>query len=131
MNTLLSFALIVVLSDTGQTRDGLPVFVRHPQSAKIAAQLDRGVTGELLRVYRLLQVRRQRMNGAEVEPAYLLLSDRQGGFAKYGFWLGAKKKSQAAYVDVHRDWKISGEFGAIDQIFPHELSERGEIKGEE
>lgn len=122
MKSLLSIALIVVLSDTGQTRDGLPVFVLHPQNAKIAAQLDRGVTGELLRVYRMLQVRRQRRNGTEIEPAYLLLSDRQGGFAKYGFWLGAQKKPQAAYVDIHRAWKVSGQFGAIDQIFPHELT---------
>src|SRR5512140_1739509 len=98
MNSLLSLALIVVLSDTGQTRDGLPVFIRHPQSARIAAQLDRGVTAELVRVYRLLQVRQQRSKGAAIEPAYLLLSNRQGGYAKYGFWLGAEKKPGVAYV---------------------------------
>lgn len=121
MQSVLTLALIVVLSDTGQTRDGLPVFVQHPQSAQIAAQLDRGATAELVRVYRLLQIRRQRTKGVEIEPAYLLLSNRQGGFAKYGFWLGAKKKPDVAYVDVYRDWDMSGSFGAIDQIFPHEL----------
>ncbi len=118
MKSLASIALLVILTDTGQERDGLPIFVRHPQSARIAARLDRGITGELIRVYRLLQVRK----GTEIEPAYLLLSNRQGGFARYGFWLGARKKPGVAYVDVHRDWGLSGRFGAIDQIFPHELA---------
>lgn len=114
--------MIVVLSDTGQTRDGLPVFVRHPQNAAIAAKLDRGVTADLVRVDRLLQVRQQRLKGKEIEPAYLLMSNRQGGFAKYGFWLDGQKKPGVAYVDVFHKWDLSGDFGAIDQIFPHELS---------
>ncbi len=122
MKPLAAIALLVVLTDTGQQREGLPVFVRHPQSAQIASQLDRGLTAELIRVYSLLQVRQQRASGRPVDPAYLLLSDRQGGFAKYGFWLGAQKKPDAAYIDVHRSWAITGQFGAIDQIFPHELA---------
>ena len=106
--------LLVVLTETGRERDGLPVLALHPQGAHIAAQLDRGFSGELLRVHRRIQK-------GNVEPAYLLLSTRQGGFARYGFWLGDQKKGDAAYIDVHQDWEISGRLGAIDQIFPHEL----------
>ncbi len=109
--------LLVVLTETGRERDGLPVLALHPDNARIAAQLDRGITAELIRVHRMLQIPR----GNEMEPAYVLLSSRQGGFARYGFWLGEEKKKEVAYVDVHRDWGISGRLGAIDQIFPHEL----------
>jgi len=109
--------LLVVLTETGREREKLPVLALHPDGSRIAAQLDRGITAELIRVYRWIQIRR----GMHIEPAYLLMSSKQGGFARYGFWLGNEKKSAAAYIDVHRDWGLSGRFGAIDQIFPHEL----------
>lgn len=114
--------LLVVLTESGADREGLPVLAPHPDGAKIAAELDRGVAGDLVRVYRLLQTRRQRLSGEAIEPAYLLLSSRQGGFARYGFWLGETRKEGVAFVDVHREWRRTGEFGAIDQIFPHELA---------
>lgn len=114
--------LLVVLTDTGREREGLPVLALHPAGGPVAAQLDRGLSGDLLRIYRLLQVRLHRTRGTAVEPAYLLLSTRQGGFARFGFWLGDDKKNDVPFVDVHRDWEISGRFGAIDQIFPHELA---------
>lgn len=113
--------LLVVLTETGSVKDGLPVLAPHPDGKRVAAQLDRGLAGDLLRVYRHLQTRLHRTHGKPVEPAYLLLSTNQGGFARYGFWLGGQKKPDAAYVDVHRDWELSGRFGAVDQIFPHEL----------
>jgi DNA uptake protein ComE-like DNA-binding protein len=109
--------LLVILTETGREREKLPVLAPHPDGKRIATQLDRGIAGELIRVYRRIQIGK----GIRVEPAYLLLSTKQGGFARYGFWLGNEKKADAAYIDVHRDWEISGRFGAIDQIFPHEL----------
>ena len=113
--------LLVVLTETGREREKLPVLAPHPDGKRIAAELDHGVAGELTRVYRGLQIRLHRTKGTPVEPAYLLLSTKQGGFARYGFWLGNQKKAGVAYIDIHRDWPISGRFGAVDQIFPHEL----------
>lgn len=56
------------------------------------------------------------------EPAYLLLSSNQGGFPRQGFFLGAEDKSEAGYVDLMNGGALAGRFGAMDQIFPHELA---------
>lgn len=114
--------LLAVLTETGEERDGLPVLAGHPEGERIARELNRGLTREMLELYRFLQYRLKAKRGTPVEPAWLLLSSKQGGFARFGFWHGEVKKSGVAYVDVHRDWELSGRLGAIDQIFPHELS---------
>jgi hypothetical protein len=114
-------AQFVVLTPTGQTRDGLPVLQRHPDPAATEAVLTRGFSGHLIRLYALEQEFLRRKAGRAPEPAYLLLSDRQGGFPQFGFYLGDEKKPDAGWVDLHRRSRLSGEFGAMDQIFPHEL----------
>jgi hypothetical protein len=63
----------------------------------------------------------QRREGRQPEPAYVLLSPRQGGFGREGFFLGDVDKRHAGYVDVKHDWPVTGDFGALDQIVPHEL----------
>ena len=79
--------------------------------------------GSSYRVYRWIQLYRQAVEaGLEVEPAYVLLSERQGGYAREGFVLGEVEKPTAGYVDVHKDWPVAGKFGALDQIVPHELA---------
>ncbi len=110
--------LLVVLSPTGAEREGLPVLAVHTESARIAASLDRGVAAEMLRVYRFLQIGARR----GIEPAYLLLSNEEGGFPRYGFWLGDLKKPGTPFIDIHHEWPLHGSFGAVDQIFPHELA---------
>ena len=114
--------LIVVLAETGTEVDGLPVLTLHPDGDRIAAEIEKGVAGELARVYRLLQIGAARDARQTIEPAYLLLSSKQGGFARYGFWLDEEKKDGTAFVDLHKSSELNGRFGAIDQIFPHELS---------
>ncbi len=117
-----SLPLLVVLTDTGRTcGDGLPVLTRHPDAARHVEVLNRGFSGRLLRLYRHVQERRRRTDGTPVEPAYLLLSTTQGGFPRFGFCLDAEEKPSAGYVDLHRNGRLSGAFGAMDQIFPHEL----------
>jgi hypothetical protein len=115
-------ALLVVLTETGAERDGLPVLAPHPDGARIAAELDRGLIAELLLVYRMEQTYLKARRGFEPKPAYLLLSSQQGGFARYGFWLGDALERDTAFVDLQRDQPLTGRFGAIDQIFPHELA---------
>jgi len=114
--------LLVVLAPTGETRDGLPVYARHPDPAAHEAVLRSGFSGRLLRVFRWEQEFLHRRDGRAVEPAYLLLSTNQGGFPRFGFWLDGERKADVGYVDLHESSTLSGRFGAMDQIFPHELT---------
>ena len=114
-------APLVILTTTGQVRDGLPVVEPHPNADRFSRALARGFSGKLVRLYALEQAFRQRRAGTAPEPAYLVLSDRQGGFPQFGFYLGDTRKTGAGWVDLHRNSPLSGRFGAVDQIFPHEL----------
>lgn len=114
-------AQLSILTTTGEMRDGLPVVVPHPDAAAAAAVLNRGYSGRLVRLYALQQEFLRQKTGTTPAPAYLVLSDRQGGFPRFGFYLGAEKHASAGWVDLHRGSRLSGRFGAMDQIFPHEL----------
>jgi hypothetical protein len=83
--------------------------------------LTRGFSGRLLRLYRWEQQYLARRDGRRIEPAFLLLSGHQGGFPRFGFCLGSERKPETAYVDLHREGAVDGRFGAMDQVFPHEL----------
>jgi hypothetical protein len=85
------------------------------------AVLARGFSARLLRLYALEQTFLQQKTGVTPEPAYLLWSDRQGGFPQFGFYLGDVKKDGVGWVDLHTEARLSGRFGAPDQVFPHEL----------
>jgi len=114
--------LLVVLTDTGVKRDGLPVLGPSPEERRYREVLERGFSGRLLRLYRWVQLRRCKREGAPIEPAYLALTGNQGGFPRYGFFLDGAAKREVAYIDLHRSSQLSGRFGAMDQIFPHELT---------
>jgi len=107
---------------TGETRDGLPVYRRDPDEAAYVTVLSRGFSGRLLQLYRWEQQLLARRDGTTIEPAYLLLSTTQGGFPRFGFWLDGQRKANVGYVDLHQRQALSGQFGAMDQIFPHELT---------
>lgn len=113
---------LVILRDTGQERDGLPRLEIEPDSAAAAGMLSRGFSGRLLRLYRWEQEYLHRVSGSAPEPAYLLLSRQQGGFPRFGFYLGEQDKRTAGYVNLHRSGALNGRFGSMDQIFPHELA---------
>ena len=113
--------LLVVLTDTGAKRDGLAVLTRSPDEKGCHELLQRGFSGRLLRLYRWLQSYRFKREGTPIEPAYLALTMNQGGFPRYGFYLDGAPKREVAYIDLHRNSALSGRFGAMDQIFPHEL----------
>ncbi len=114
--------LLVVLEPTGQERDGLPVLRPHPKPQAAAEMLSRGFSGRLLRIYRYQQQYLHNRSGVAVEPAYLLLSKKSGGFPRTGFYLENQAKPQTGFVDLHERSRLSGEFGTMDQIFPHELA---------
>lgn len=114
-------SLLAVLSDTGMRRGDLPVFTEHPEAQRYLNVLERGFSGRLVRLYRAIQTLRNRRDGTPIEPAYLVLTDHQGGFPREGFVLDDRDKPGVAYVDLHRNFRLTGHFAAIDQIFPHEL----------
>jgi hypothetical protein len=93
---------LVVLSATGDQRDGQPVVVPHPEPAPYLSVLTRGYSGRLLRLYQLAQ--QFAHPGRAPQPAYLVLSDNQGGFPRFGFHLEGQRPSTAS-VDLHQaDW---------------------------
>ena len=114
---------VVILTTTGNARDGLAVLAPHPDPSATLAVVERGFSGRLLRLYSFEQEFLRRKTGRRPEPAYLVLSDRQGGFPQFGFYLGDQKKADAgmSIFHVRRGSRLSGQFGAVDQIFPHEL----------
>lgn len=114
--------LLAILQETGQMREGLPVYEIHPDDRRIAAALSDGLSGHLLQLYRSTQLFLNLQEEAPPEPAYLLLSGNQGGFPRFGFFLGDQDKRGVGYVDLHRSSPLHGRFGALDQIFPHELA---------
>ena len=111
---------LVVLTPAGTSQEGLPVLVRRAPG-EVDRVLSRGFSGRLLRLYALEQEYLRRESGREPEPAYLLLSKRQGGFPRFGFVLDGAARPNAGYVDLHQSSTLAGRFGAMDQIFPHEL----------
>jgi DNA uptake protein ComE-like DNA-binding protein len=112
---------LAVLTTTGETRDGLPVVAPLPDPGPHLDVLTRGFSGRLLHLWALEQEFLRRQTGTAPEPAYLVLSDRRGGFPQVGFYLGDIRKPDVGWVDLHRDSTLSGRLGALDQIFPHEL----------
>jgi hypothetical protein len=113
--------LLAVLSDTGEMRDGLAVLRRHSEEQRIVAELSRGFPLKVTRLYRYVQSYLHSQSGQPLEPAYLLFSSNQGGFPRFGFYLLDEAKHGVAYVDLYRSKVLSGRFGAVDQIFPHEM----------
>ena len=73
-------APVLVLSATGQQREGLPEAVPHPEPQKYLDGLTRGYPKHLLRLYQLEQrfVRPDRPQ----QPGILMLTDNQGGFPR-------------------------------------------------
>jgi hypothetical protein len=110
---------IIILSQTGVAQDGTPIVRRASDDERYVKVLTSGFSGRLLRLYALAQ----RFSHPErpLQPAYLVLSDTQGGFPRWGFQREGVKYPEAAYVDLHRDKRLTGPPAAIDQIFPHEL----------
>ena len=113
---------LVVLRETGESRDGLPVLTAHDSSSVIVASLQRGFGAVALRLFQMEQRYLQEHEGTVMEPAYLLLSENEGGFPRFGFYLDDENKASVGFVDLHRSKPLSGRFGASDQIFPHELA---------
>lgn len=112
---------LVVLVPTGDQQEGLPVMQRLADPAAHLSVLERGYSGRLLRLYAAVQHYLQQTEGRAPEPAYLALTSETGGFPRVGLRIDDVAKPTAGWVDLRAGGAISGRFGAMDQIFPHEL----------
>lgn len=110
--------LLVVLSDTGRQQDGRPIVERIDSPRHLEVLTD-AYPERVLRLYRMVQ--RFAHPDKAPQPAYLVLSDNQGGFPRAGFVLDGQVQADAAFVDLHRRSDLTGRPGAMDQMFPHEL----------
>ncbi len=113
---------LVILTETGREQNGVPVLEAYSGAPEISQLLSRGFSGRWLRLYQYEQEYLHRALGSQPEPAYLLLSNRQGGFPRFGFYLGEQDKRQVGYVDLYKTRGLQKRFGSMDQIFPHELA---------
>jgi hypothetical protein len=113
---------LVILRETGVMTGGLPVLEVQGGAEEAMRVLSRGFASTMLDLYAMAQVYLHRKGGPSPEPAYLLLSQNEGGFPRFGFFLGDADKSGVGYVDLHEAQPPAGRFGALDQIFPHELA---------
>src|SRR5262249_57341848 len=92
---LKSGPVVVVLSDTRQARDGLPVLVAQSDAGRYDAVLSRGYARRVARLYEMAQ--RFARPDVPPRPAYLALTDNQGGFPRVGFLLG-RPEIDATYM---------------------------------
>lgn len=116
-------APLVVLQDTGRVDHGSPVVTVHPDAKRIEAALNRGFAARLLRLDQMVQHHLYAEKKAPApEPDYLVLGDREGGFPEQGFVLNGKRQPLSRWVDLPQSQILAGNWGAMDQIFPHELA---------
>lgn len=123
---------IVFLQPTGSEIEGMPEMVVLPDSSelynKLKMDVDNSFIKDMLDIYYLAQV--YLLNKSEldsIEPAYLALTDNQGGFAKFGFALKTNEqhilKPGAPYIDITKDYagKPADQLMSVTQLFPHEM----------
>lgn len=112
---------LVVLSETGQTRDGVPVLKPHPDEAAILETANQGFGRTVLRLYQFTQTYLQKQGGPAPESAYLLLKPGSGGFPKTGFHLEEQDRRQIDYVEVSPG-RVGGKYSDAVRTFAHELN---------
>jgi len=119
-----------ILVPAGKIKNNLPVLKPLPRSdprySKAKNLFENTFIARSVDLYRQLQ--QYLVNTGEkkeVEPAYLLLSGRQGGFPILGFFLEEKgkisDKRQTWYIDMPDLDKNVSSLNSMTQIFPHEM----------
>lgn len=127
----LSQSPLILLQPTAEEVDSLVEMEVINQGSPIAERIyqivDSSVISEFLSLHELLQIYLFNTRGKAMEPAYLALTQNQGGLAKQGFVLknGDEhiKKDQSFYVDIIESVgeKDYASLMSITQLYPHEL----------
>ena len=121
----------VILRPSGELKDSIPVleiFSEDAGNKKVVENLfENSFMKETVKLYFLVQNYLYNKGIlTEFEPAYLLLSNQQGGFPKFGFYLKEAgnyiDKKNVPYIDlVKNDAGNEGYLGSMTQIYPHEM----------
>ncbi|USG64074.1 helix-hairpin-helix domain-containing protein [Brevibacillus ruminantium] len=122
---------LILQSVSGEYVDRYPVAEAFPDDATDKAETEALYRGSFMResvkLYHLAQnYLKNQKSSHQFEPAYLLLSDRIGGFARKGFYLRENgsliDKTDVPYIDLMKKSPGAEEqLGATTQIYPHEM----------
>ena len=123
---------VVLMQPTDQTIDSLPEMKLVEDTtelySKAMSNIKNSFINEFLDLYFIAQVY-LRNNGEldTIEPAYLALTENQGGFAKFGFSViqkdGRIAKPNTPYVDITVE-QVTGspnKLMSVTQLYPHEM----------
>ena len=123
---------IIVMQPTGEMINGLPEMLMLSDTAQLRRKIydivENSYMNDMLDVYFLAATYlKNRDKLVAVEPAYLALSEKEGGFAKVGFHLRMEgdliEKENAPYVDIVSS-RVNGKLDrlmSITQLYPHEM----------
>ncbi|NNK73970.1 MAG: phage holin family protein [Flavobacteriaceae bacterium] len=122
---------LVLLRPTGQKIDGLAEMEVIRDTSQLAVTFhqiaETTVIDEFLHLHDLLQTYLSNTTGKPSEPAYLALTDNQGGYAVKGFVLVDQdrtiEKPESFYVDINKNVldRPYNSLMSITQLYPHEL----------
>jgi hypothetical protein len=127
-----SLKKVVLIQPTGEDSCGLPEMTLIPDTSELYRTVMRNINNsfihEFLDLYFIAQVYLKNNNKADaIEPAYLALTQNQGGFAKSGFLIKQGKnhilKEKTPYVDIVTGQATSspGRLMSLTQLYPHEM----------
>lgn len=127
-----SLRKVVLMQPTGEIVHDLPEMTVLADTAqsyqKVKALLNNSFVGDFLDVYFLAQVYLKNKNKLDlIEPAYIALTNNQGGFARFGFSLRNGDthliKPNAAYVDITESQALApaDRLMSFTQLYPHEM----------
>ncbi len=130
----LSFASepeIILLKPTGVEIDGLAEMEIYSDNTQVAIRMNEIIEGsvikEFLEIHKILQTYLFKTTGKPIEPAYLALTENQGGYAIKGFVIKENgehiEKINSYYVDINKRY-LEGSYEkimSITQLYPHEL----------
>ena len=123
---------IILMKPTGETVDELPVMEVIPDTSSTYKQvlhvINHSFVSEFLDLYPYFQSYLKAQGKIDdIEPAYLALTEVDGGYARYGFCLktpeGVIRKPGIPYVDITAGRAMSSpnKLMSFTQLFPHEM----------
>jgi len=123
---------VVLMKPTGKTTDGLPEMTTlHDTSLLYRTainNINNSFIDEFIDIYFIAQVYLKNQNKlVEIEPAYLALTEKEGGFAKFGFSIKKNDQSvlkkQVPYIDITKDRGTApiDKLMSLSQLYPHEM----------
>lgn len=123
---------VILMQPTGEITGELPEMILVPDTTELYRTVMRNINnsfiGEFLDLYFIAQVFLKNNDETDsIEPAYLALTQNQGGFAKFGFSIKQGEnhilKKNAPYVDIVAGHASAspGRLMSFTQLYPHEM----------